>query len=174
MGEPKRVYSELREGLRDTCRSASPAEVSFAQHPEVRHGRPGRRQSRDRQNICALRARRPIRRRCTISSGAPRLFQTDTLWPYFERLRNEEPVHYCPKAPIEPYWSVTKYNDIMHVETNHGIFSSDVTSAASSLRDVPPGYRLAELHRDGPAEARRAAQDRGTDVHADALASWRS
>ena len=26
--------------------------------------------------------------------GAPRLFQTDTLWPWFERLRKEEPVHY--------------------------------------------------------------------------------
>ena len=45
--------------------------------------------------------------------GAPRLFQDDTLWPWFERLRKEEPVHYCTNAPIEPYWSVTKYNDIM-------------------------------------------------------------
>ena len=59
--------------------------------------------------------------------GAPRLFQNDTLWPWFERLRKEEPVHYCTNSPIEPYWSVTKYNDIMHVDTNHGIFSSDVT-----------------------------------------------
>ena len=55
--------------------------------------------------------------------GAPRLFQDDTLWPWFERLRNEDPVHYCTNAPIEPYWSVVKYNDIMHVDTNHGIFS---------------------------------------------------
>ncbi len=60
--------------------------------------------------------------------GAPQLFRNDTLWPYFERLRKEEPVHYCTKSPIEPYWSVTKYNDIMHVDTNHGIFSSDVVA----------------------------------------------
>src|SRR5260370_38638974 len=59
--------------------------------------------------------------------GAPRLFRDDTLWPWFERLRKEEPVHYCTNSPIEPYWSVTKYNDIMHVDTNHGIFSSDVS-----------------------------------------------
>src|SRR6266481_3219133 len=72
--------------------------------------------------------------------GAPRLFSTDTLWPYFERLRKEEPVHYCTNAPIEPYWSVTKYNDIMHVDTNHGIFSSDSTLGGISIRDVPPGY----------------------------------
>ena len=72
--------------------------------------------------------------------GAPKLFQDDTLWPWFERLRKEEPVHYCTNAPIEPYWSVTKYNDIMHVDTNHGIFSSDSTLGGISIRDVPPGY----------------------------------
>ena len=27
--------------------------------------------------------------------GNPELFRTDTLWPYFERLRQEEPVHRC-------------------------------------------------------------------------------
>ncbi len=63
--------------------------------------------------------------------GAPKLFQDDTLWPWFERLRKEEPVHYCTNSPIEPYWSVTKYNDIMHVDTNHGIFSSDTGRALS-------------------------------------------
>jgi cytochrome P450 len=72
--------------------------------------------------------------------GAPQLFRNDTLWPYFERLRNEAPVHYCTKAPIEPYWSITKYNDIMHVDTSHGIFSSDVKLGGISIRDTPPGY----------------------------------
>ena len=71
--------------------------------------------------------------------GAPRLFQDDTLWPWFERLRKEEPVHYCTNAPFEPYWSVTKYNDIMHVDTNHGIFSSDSTLGGIGIRDVPAG-----------------------------------
>ena len=83
--------------------------------------------------------------------GAPRLFQNDTLWPYFERLRKEEPVHYCTNAPIEPYWSVTKYNDIMHVDTNHGIFSSDVQERRHLDPRRAGRLRLAELHRDGPA-----------------------
>ena len=72
--------------------------------------------------------------------GAPRLFQDDTLWPWFERLRKEEPVHYCTNSPIEPYWSVTKYNDIMHVDTNHGIFSSDAALGGIAIRDAPAGY----------------------------------
>ncbi|MCA6111196.1 cytochrome P450 [Bradyrhizobium cenepequi] len=69
--------------------------------------------------------------------GAPKLFSTDTLWPYFERMRKEEPVHYCTNAPIEPYWSVTKYNDIVHVETNHSIFSSDLSLGGVMIRDNP-------------------------------------
>ena len=31
--------------------------------------------------------------------GAPKLFQDDTLWPFFERLRNEEPVQ-CADRPL--------------------------------------------------------------------------
>src|SRR6185437_8521278 len=67
-------------------------------------------------------------------------FQNDTLWPWFERLRKEAPVHYCTNSPIEPYWSVTRYNDIMQVDTSHGVFSSDVSLGGISIRDVPPGY----------------------------------
>src|ERR1043166_4178533 len=69
--------------------------------------------------------------------GAPRLFQDDTLWPWFERLRKEEPVHYCTNAPIEPYWSVTKYNDIMTVDTSHGIYSSDAARGGINIKDAP-------------------------------------
>ena len=53
------------------------------------------------------------------------LFRTNTMWPYFERLRKEAPVHYCRESENGPYWSVTKYQDIMHVDTNHQIFSSE-------------------------------------------------
>ena len=74
--------------------------------------------------------------------GAPRLFASDTLWPYFERLRNEEPVHYCSNCPIEPYWSVTKYKDIIHVETNQAIFSSDLALGGITIHDTPPGFEL--------------------------------
>jgi len=74
--------------------------------------------------------------------GAPRLFASDTLWPYFERLRNEDPVHYCTNCPIKPYWSVTKYQDIMHVETNQAIFSSDLALGGITIHDTPPGFEL--------------------------------
>ena len=105
--------------------------------------------------------------------GAPRLFQNDTLWPWFERLRKEEPVHYCTSAPIEPYWSVTKYNDIMHVDTNHGLFSSDVTLGGISIRDVPPGYDYPSfIAMDQPRHSaqRKTVSPMFTPTHLDELA----
>jgi len=60
-----------------------------------------------------------------INVADPELFRTDTMWPYFERLRKEDPVHYCAEHEFGPYWSVTKYNDIMAVDTNHADFSSE-------------------------------------------------
>jgi cytochrome P450 len=60
-----------------------------------------------------------------INVADPLLFQTDTMWPYFERLRKEAPVHYQTEHEFGPYWSVTRYNDIMEVDTNHQVFSSE-------------------------------------------------
>jgi len=64
-----------------------------------------------------------------INPADPELFRTDTMWPYFERLRKEAPVHWSksPEEDIGGYWSVTKYNDIMAVDTDHGRFSSEPT-----------------------------------------------
>jgi cytochrome P450 len=64
-----------------------------------------------------------------INPADPELFRTDTHWPYFERLRAEDPVHWSVDLAedVGGYWSVTKYNDIMAVDTNHEVFSSDPT-----------------------------------------------
>ena len=51
-------------------------------------------------------------------------FYNDTIWPVFERLRREDPVHFTPQSEYGPYWSITKWNDIMAVDTNHEAFSS--------------------------------------------------
>jgi len=60
-----------------------------------------------------------------LNPAQPALFQADTMWPIFERLRAEDPVHYTAEHEFGPYWSITKYNDIMAVDTNHQQFSSD-------------------------------------------------
>jgi cytochrome P450 len=60
-----------------------------------------------------------------INVADPELFRTDTFWPYFERLRAEDPVHYCKEHEFGPYWSITKFDDIMFVDTHHDLFSSE-------------------------------------------------
>jgi len=60
-----------------------------------------------------------------INVADPELFRTDSFWPYFERLRKEAPVHYQKEHEFGPYWSVTKFNDIMFVDTHHDLFSSE-------------------------------------------------
>jgi cytochrome P450 len=61
----------------------------------------------------------------TFNVAQPKLFQLDAHWPYFERLRKEAPVHLCEESEFGPYWSITKYKDIMQVDTSHDIFSSE-------------------------------------------------
>ncbi|HEY8617022.1 cytochrome P450 [Phenylobacterium sp.] len=62
-----------------------------------------------------------------INPADSELFRTDTMWPYFERLRAEDPVHWSvsPEEDVGGYWSVTRYNDIMAVDTDHEAFSSE-------------------------------------------------
>jgi cytochrome P450 len=53
------------------------------------------------------------------------LFQADAVWPYFERLRREDPIHFTPEGDQAAHWAVTRYADIMAVDTNHEVFSSE-------------------------------------------------
>ncbi|MEQ8660147.1 MAG: cytochrome P450, partial [Gammaproteobacteria bacterium] len=60
-----------------------------------------------------------------IDMSDPDLFLHDLVLPYFERLRAEAPVHFMPGSDYGPFWSVNRYRDIMAVDTNHKVFSSD-------------------------------------------------
>jgi cytochrome P450 len=73
--------------------------------------------------------------------GDPDLFRTDTHWPYFERLRKEAPVHWCRDSEFGAYWSVTRYDDIMAVDTNHQTFSSEAALGGITIRDARADLR---------------------------------
>ncbi|TNE58512.1 MAG: cytochrome P450 [Alphaproteobacteria bacterium] len=73
-------------------------------------------------------------------------FQNNTMWPYFERLRKEAPVHYTPDSDFGPYWSITKFNDIVAIDTNHKDFSSE-PGIALALKDTPT---FDEANASGP------------------------
>jgi cytochrome P450 len=108
-----------------------------------------------------------------IDVGNPALFRDYTFWPYFERLRKEDPVHYCRDSMFGPYWSVTKYKNIMDVETNHAVFSSAAHLGGITIRDVPMEFRresfiAMDQPRHGPQ--RKTVAPMFTPTHLDNLA----
>jgi cytochrome P450 len=76
-----------------------------------------------------------------LDVSQPRLYQDDIWEPYFERLRREDPVHWCEDGMYGSYWSVTRYRDIMQVDTNQKVYSSDALMGGIVLRDAPMDYR---------------------------------
>jgi cytochrome P450 len=60
-----------------------------------------------------------------IDASDPRLLQGNAWQDYFKRLRDESPVHYIEDSPFGPFWSITRYEDIMFVDKNHQLFSSE-------------------------------------------------
>jgi cytochrome P450 len=105
--------------------------------------------------------------------GDPELFRSDTHWPYFDRLRKEDPVHYCKHSMFGPYWSVTRYNDIMDIETNHAVFSSAASLGGITIRDAPPDLRRESfIAMDQPRHSaqRKTVAPMFTPTHLDQLA----
>ena len=105
--------------------------------------------------------------------GNPELFRTDSFWPYFDRLRSEDPVHYCKDSMFGPYWSVTRYNDIMEIDTNHGVFSSASSLGGITIRDIPPNLRSESfIAMDQPRHSaqRKTVAPMFTPAHLDELA----
>jgi cytochrome P450 len=105
--------------------------------------------------------------------GDPELFRSDAFWPYFDRLRKDDPVHYCKESMFGPYWSVTKYNDIMDIETNHAVFSSASSLGGITIRDVPPDLRRESfIAMDQPRHSaqRKTVAPMFTPTHLDELA----
>jgi cytochrome P450 len=85
-----------------------------------------------------------------IDVSDPQIYQDDTWYPYFERLRREDPVHYCPDSRYGPYWAVTKYKDIMHVEVNHGTYSSASELGGIQIEEQPKGMERPSFIRMDP------------------------
>ena len=66
----------------------------------------------------------------------PNFWPDERMWAIFQRLRDEDPLHYCKEGwtsefrepddePVGPYWSVTRFEDIMAIDTDHHRFSSE-------------------------------------------------
>ena len=80
-----------------------------------------------------------------IDPSDPALFENDTVGHYFARLRRDDPVHRTHSPIFGDYWSVTKYSDIMHVDTHPAIYSSDWSQGGITITDFPPGEQRLQM-----------------------------
>ncbi|MAP95832.1 MAG: cytochrome P450 [Ponticaulis sp.] len=74
-----------------------------------------------------------------INVADPELWRRDAFWDRFDRLRDEEPLHYTAESAVGPYWSVTRYEDIMAIDTDHKRFSS---ASGITLVDLEEDFAL--------------------------------
>jgi cytochrome P450 len=88
----------------------------------------------------------------------PRLYREDSWRPHFARLRRQDPVHRHEQSPYGPYWSVTRYADIMRVELDPGTYSSASELGGIQIADQPKGQELPNFIRMDPP--RHTAQRR--------------
>jgi cytochrome P450 len=59
----------------------------------------------------------------------PRRFEQDNWQALFARLREESPVHYQKDSPAGDFWSITRFEDIVEIEKNTEVFSSEPSIA---------------------------------------------
>lgn len=124
--------------------------------PDIRMSVPTEAQLADRARIYAM----PLDE---LDPGEPQAFENESMYWKFERLRAEDPVHYTPadKSKYGAYWSVTKWDDIIKIDTDSVRFSNIAGGVALNVPGSNPSVdRLA-----GPnptPEQLQAVRDRGT------------
>ncbi len=73
----------------------------------------------------------------SIDMSDPSIYERNEALTYFERLRKESPVHFSEGSDYGPFWSVTKFDDIIQVDKNHRVFSADSSHGGHLL-----GYEM--------------------------------
>jgi cytochrome P450 len=86
----------------------------------------------------------------TLDVSDPQLYLDDTWHAPFRRLRAEDPVHYTPASKYGPYWSVTRYDDIMAVELDHAHYASGSEFGGIQIMDQPQGKEFPNFIRMDP------------------------
>lgn len=74
-----------------------------------------------------------------IDVSNPFLYRQGQWKSYFKRLRDEAPVHYQARSAFGPFWSVTRYEDILTIDKDHERFSAEPVIA---LGDAPEGLSV--------------------------------
>jgi cytochrome P450 len=77
-----------------------------------------------------------------VDIADPIYWEHDAQAVFFKRLRDEAPVHFNShnKERHRGFWSVTRWADVMAVDTNHQVFSSDAHLGGITVFDMDPDF----------------------------------
>jgi len=93
-----------------------------------------------------------------IDLSHPGIWQANEFLPFLKRLRDEDPVHYCARSAVGPYWSIMKYKDILAVDTSPDIYSSEPTISIVDSFDEFTLPSFIAMDRPKHDEQRQTAQ----------------
>ena len=86
-----------------------------------------------------------------------RIFQNGRWEGWFRRLREEAPVKWYENGPSGGFWAVTRYDDIMFVDTHHKLFSSEGNITIGDMEDAfKPTMFIAKDPPDHTAQRKAA------------------
>jgi cytochrome P450 len=91
-----------------------------------------------------------------LDVSRPELYGDDTWHAPFRKLRAESPVHYTEHSAFGPYWSVSTYKPIVHVEALPEIYSSQPTiTIVDPIESEPRMPMFIAMDRPKHTEQRR-------------------
>ncbi len=93
-----------------------------------------------------------------IDVSDPRLLEQDAWRPFFARLRAEDPVHFQANSPFGPFWSITRFKDIVAVDSDPDAFSSEPAIVIDDLTEDLPVEMFIAMDPPKHDVQRRAAQ----------------
>ncbi|GAA4100194.1 cytochrome P450 [Zhongshania borealis] len=94
----------------------------------------------------------------SINLSDPYLYSQNRWGDYFRRVRDEDPVHYQKESPFGPFWSITRFEDIVAVDTNHEVFSSEPFIMIGDPDDSIPVSNFISMDPPKHDEQRAAVQ----------------
>ncbi|MCB1746100.1 MAG: cytochrome P450 [Gammaproteobacteria bacterium] len=84
-----------------------------------------------------------------IDVSQAELYEHDRQDAFFTRLRAESPVHRCAESAFGPYWSITRFDDIVAVESDFETFSSEPNIL---IADQPDDFEVRSFITMDPPE----------------------
>ncbi len=74
----------------------------------------------------------------THDPSLPERFADGSAHAMFAQLRRDAPVHYCAYGQFGPFWSISRYEDIVAIEAQPALFSSEAKHGGVSIIDINP------------------------------------